>query len=43
MKKNKIKLMILTTLMVGTLAIAGISAFFTDRGEISNTFTIGNV
>ena len=43
MKKNKKKLSVLALALVLCLAIAGISAYFTDGDTVTNEFTVGKV
>ena len=43
MKKNKIKIMVLTAALVGTLSVGGIMAYFTDGDTATNTFTVGKI
>lgn len=42
-KSKKIKLAIVSVMLVACLAVAGISAYFTDGADVTNTFTIGEV
>lgn len=42
-KSNKIKLVVLSMMLIACLAVAGISAYFTDGADVTNTFTIGEV
>lgn len=42
-KSNKIKATVISLTLVACLAVAGVSAYFTDAGDLTNTFTIGEV
>ena len=43
MKKNKIKTMGCMALLIGTLSIGGIMAYFTDADTATNIFTVGKI
>ena len=43
MKKNKTKTMGLMALLIGTMSIGGIMAYFTDGDTATNTFTVGKI
>ena len=43
MKKNKTKTMGLMALLIGTMSIGGIMAYFTDADTATNTFTVGKI
>lgn len=42
-KSNKIKATVIALTLVACLAVAGVSAYFTDAADVTNTFTIGEV
>ena len=43
MTKKKILVLALSIAMVAILAVGGSLAYFTDKDEATNTFTVGNV
>ena len=43
MKKNRTKMMGLVALLIGTMSIGGIMAYFTDGDTATNTFTVGKI
>ena len=43
MKNRKVKTIIALTALTGVLTVGGISAYFTDADEASNTFTVGKI
>lgn len=42
-KSNKIKATVISLTLIACLAVAGVSAYFTDAASETNTFTIGKV
>ena len=43
MKKHTTKSMVMLTVLIGTLSIGGIMAYFTDGDTATNTFTVGKI